>query len=177
MGNVSENRNVWISDTIFYFSVWNPSFLSRLDFLKFRFQIAKSDWIQMFLSRFQTLSAIWTIWKLNETDLSEIQTSSDFRHLLYLLLWLCLHSRQQMPSQRVRKGWFCWAELRLYLDPANSILKFVSSIRPYSRTLATSGWDIATDAKCLSGRVEKVSTSAARQTCTSSNLSWKKSTT
>ena len=37
----------------------------------------------MFLFRIQTLSEIRTVWKWDETELSEIQTSSDFRHSLY----------------------------------------------------------------------------------------------
>ena len=41
----------------------------RLDFLEFGFQ---------------TLSEIQTVWKQNASELSEIQTSSDFRHSLDL---------------------------------------------------------------------------------------------
>ena len=83
--------------------------------------------------------------------------------------------RRPKPFRKTQKGWFCWAGLRPYLDPANSIHKFVSLTRPYSPILPSSGSDIATEEKCRSGRVEKVSISVDRQTCTSSSLSWNKS--
>ena len=91
------------------------------------------------------------------------------------LLFCFAFFRRPKPFRKAQKEWFCWVGLRPYLDPANSIHKFVSLTRPYSPILPSSGSDIATEEKCRSGRVEKVSISVDRQTCTSSSLSWNKS--
>ena len=69
-----------------FFSVWNQNFKFRLSFLEFGFQTEKSVWNRNFEFGFQTLSEIGTVWKQNPTVLSEIQTSSVFRHSLYRYL-------------------------------------------------------------------------------------------
>ena len=43
----------------------------------------------------QKVSEIQTVWKRNATELSEIQTSSDFRHSLYPDLFQCLKPKLQ----------------------------------------------------------------------------------
>ena len=58
--------------------------MSQLDFfLSLDFRQKKVSSVRTFLFGFQTQSKIRTVCNRDETELSEIQTSQDFRHSLY----------------------------------------------------------------------------------------------
>ena len=70
-------------------SVWNPNrlFGFQTQIYKFTYMCLKSKHFvpfELYVFRFQTLLSVWSNLVPNRRGLSEIQTCSDFRRLLYL---------------------------------------------------------------------------------------------